>query len=176
MTPTQLLRTNSRLAFALVGVLSLLSVAGALYSQHQLGMQPCPWCILQRVIYLAIAFVALMAAAMPAPRQGPGLPAALSAGLIALLGLCGGAAALYQNLVASKLPSCDMTLADKIISGLGLDAWQPEVFEVRASCADAAVKLLGVPYELWSLSLYALFVVVCMILIRTVFMPDSARM
>ena len=48
------------------------------------------------------------------------------------------------------------TLADRIISGLGLDAWQPEVFEVRASCAEAAVSLLGVPFELWSAALFVL--------------------
>ena len=38
----------------------------------------------------------------------------LSAVLMAALGLAGVAAALYQNLVAAKLPSCDMTLADRI--------------------------------------------------------------
>lgn len=73
-----------------------------------------------------------------------------------LLALAGTAAALYQHFVAAKLPSCDLTLADRIISGLGLDAWQPEVFEVRASCAEAAVSLLGVPFELWSAALFVL--------------------
>jgi disulfide bond formation protein DsbB len=85
---------------------------------------------------------------------GGGVSTGLSALLVALLGLGGLAAALYQHLVAAKLPSCDMTLADRIVSGLGLDAWQPEVFEVRASCADAAVSLLGVPFELWSAALF----------------------
>ena len=31
----------------------------------------------------------------------------------------------------------------------------PDVFEARASCADAAVSLLGVPYEFWSAALFA---------------------
>jgi disulfide bond formation protein DsbB len=66
------------------------------------------------------------------------------------------AAALYQNLVAARQPSCDMTLADRIVSGLGADALLPEWFEVRASCADAAVTLFGVPYELLSCGLFLL--------------------
>ena len=44
---------------------------------------------------------------------------------------------------------------DKVISGLGLDTRWPEAFEVRASCADAAVSILGVPFEFWSLALFA---------------------
>lgn len=167
------LRTHARAVLVLIALACLASVGGAVFAQHRWGMEPCPWCILQRVIYLAIALVALLAAAMPSGGMTR-LSTALSAVLVVLLGLAGSAAALYQNLVAAKLPSCDMTLADKIISGLGLDAWQPEVFEVRSSCADAAVSLLGVPFELWSLALFASVVVVAGCLIRAVFMsqPD----
>jgi protein dithiol:quinone oxidoreductase len=52
--------------------------------------------------------------------------------------------------------SCNRTLAERIIGGLGLDGSLPEIFQPRASCADAAVKLLGLPYEFWSLALYLL--------------------
>jgi disulfide bond formation protein DsbB len=55
--------------------------------------------------------------------------------------------------------SCNLTLADKIVSGIGLDKLLPAVFEVRASCADAAVDLLHVPYEFWSLGLYVFLAV-----------------
>lgn len=149
--PIDLWRTHRRAAWALIALACVASVAGALYTQHHLDMQPCPWCILQRVIYLAIALVALVAAALP-PQ---GLASRAGAVPVVALAAAGAAAALYQNQVAAKLPSCDLTLADRIVSGLGLDAWQPEVFEVRASCAEAAVSLAGVPFELWSLMLFA---------------------
>jgi disulfide bond formation protein DsbB len=42
------------------------------------------------------------------------------------------------------------------MNGLGLDGLMPEVFQARASCADAAVKLLGLPYEFYSLALFVL--------------------
>jgi disulfide bond formation protein DsbB len=168
-------KLTPRLLMALMGLACAASVGAALVAQHHFKMEPCPWCILQRILFLAIAVVALLAAALPV--GGPGrLSAVLSSVLVAGLGVAGGAAALYQNLVAAKLPSCDMTLADRIVSGLGLDAWQPEVFEVRSSCADAAVSLLGVPFELWSFGLFALITLIAAGLVLAAFMPEPDNM
>jgi disulfide bond formation protein DsbB len=50
----------------------------------------------------------------------------------------------------------NLTLADKIINGIGLDAMVPECLRPRATCADAAVSLFGVPYDFWSLGLFVL--------------------
>ena len=140
---------------ALIALASLAAVVAALVSQHVFDMQPCPWCVLQRAIFVAIALAALPAIAWPAdgPVLGPALASAL---LVDLLAMAGAAAALWQHFVAAATATCNLTLADRIISGLGLDALAPEVFAPRASCADAAVDLLGVPYEFWSLALYLL--------------------
>ena len=48
-------RPRPRLLLASVALLSLAAVGLALVSQHVFGMEPCPWCVLQRVIFLAIA-------------------------------------------------------------------------------------------------------------------------
>lgn len=170
-----MLKRHARAVLVLIALACLASVGGALFAQHRFGMEPCPWCILQRILFLAIAVVALLAAALPVGGHGR-LSAVLSSVLVAGLGVAGGAAALYQNLVAAKLPSCDMTLADRIVSGLGLDAWQPEVFEVRSSCADAAVSLLGVPFELWSFGLFALITLIAAGLVLAAFMPEPDNM
>jgi disulfide bond formation protein DsbB len=153
MTLAALERLTPRVQLVGVAAGALAAVGAALYGQHVQGMQPCPWCILQRLIFLLIAALALLTAALPA---GWRLKLPLGGLAIALAGLCGVAAALYQNLVAAHLPSCDLTLADRIVSGLGADAMFPELFEVRSSCADAAVKLFGVPYELLSCTLFVL--------------------
>ena len=130
-----------------IAALSLGAVGIALATQHLLGMEPCPWCILQRLIFVAIALAALLGLVL-----GRGF-----AGLLVLaLSLAGIAAALWQHFVAAASDSCNLTLAEKIISGLGLDGSLPEIFQPRASCADAAVKLLGLPYEFWSLGLFVL--------------------
>lgn len=140
---------TARQQLAAIAAACAASVGAALYAQHVWGMQPCPWCILQRLIYCVIAVTAGLAALLPG-AGGRGL-----AGGAALLAVAGAAAALWQNRVAAKSASCDLTLADRIVSGLGLDALWPSVFEVRASCADAAVSVLGVPFEIWSLLLFA---------------------
>jgi disulfide bond formation protein DsbB len=130
-------------------VVPLAAVCAALVSQHVFNMQPCPWCVLQRVVFVAIALAALPGLLLrtPATRR-------LSAVLVALLALCGMAAALWQHFVAASSTSCNLTLADRIVGGLGLDSLWPEVFAAYASCADAAVKIAGLPYEFFSLALF----------------------
>ncbi len=141
-------RTTLLLAAA---VLSLGAVGVALWTQHALGMEPCPWCVLQRLVFVAIAL-----AALPALVWRHAFVQALSALLILALALAGVAAALWQHFVAAVSSSCNMTLADRIVSGLKLDGLLPDVFQARASCADAAVRLWGLPYEVWSLILFML--------------------
>ena len=143
MTATRLL--------AAVALACLGAVTAALVSQHAFDMQPCPWCVLQRLIYLVIALacgIGLMWRSTVGRR--------LSAALGLLFALCGGAAALWQHFQASASASCKLTWAERIVSGwLRLDSLLPDMFSPRASCADAAVNLLGVPYDFWSLALFA---------------------
>jgi disulfide bond formation protein DsbB len=146
----QLLHRPHLLLAAIAGF-SLVAVALALVSQHVFGMQPCPWCVLQRVIFLAIA----LACGVGALRTSQTVRR-MAASLVFLLSACGVAAALWQHFVAAASSSCNLTLADKIVSGLMLDSLLPDVFSPRASCADAAVNLLGLPYEFWSLGLFVL--------------------
>ena len=140
------------------------AVAAALVSQHVFDMQPCPWCVLQRVIFLAIA-LACGLGLLWRSRVGR----MVSTALALLLAVSGIAAALWQHFQAAASASCNLTLADKIVSGLlQLDSLLPDVFSPRASCADAAVNLLGVPYDFWSLALFVLIDgVLTLVLIKT---------
>jgi protein dithiol:quinone oxidoreductase len=130
-------------------LLGVAAVAIALFTQHVLGMLPCAWCVLQRLIFLAVAAAALAGLLWRTPN---GTRAA--AVLALLLSLCGIAAALWHYFVARSATSCDLSLAERIIAALGLDESLPSVFMPMASCADATVRLLGVPYPLWSLAVF----------------------
>ena len=125
------------------------AVGLALVAQHAFGMQPCPWCILQRLIYLLIALLCAMAAAL----RG-GATRVVAVVLALALAAAGGAAAVFQHVVAAKSFSCNLTLADTVITALGLESLLPALFKVTATCADAAVSVLGVPFEYWSLALF----------------------
>ena len=85
----------------------------------------------------------------------PALPRRLVAALALPFAASGMAAALWQHFVAAKTSSCAMTLADRIVMATGLDMRLPGWFEVRATCADAAVSVFGVPFEFWALALFA---------------------
>ncbi len=135
---------------AAIALLSLSAVAAALVSQHVFEMQPCPWCVLQRAIFSVIALACVVGLFW---RTAAGRVA--SAVLVFLLAASGVAAAAWQHFVAAKSASCNLTLADKIITALKLDSSLPQVFSATASCADAAVNLFGVPYAFWALGLFS---------------------
>jgi len=141
---------NAAVWFSGIALICVAAVGAALVSQHVFNMQPCPWCALQRLILLTIAAVCLLAGVLG--RSGHRIGAALAV----LLALSGAGAALWQHFKAASSVSCNLTLADKILSSLQLDRVLPNVFEPRASCAEAAVNLLGVPYDFWSLALFVL--------------------
>ena len=144
-------------------VLPLAAVAVALYTQHRLDMLPCAWCVLQRLIFLVVAGIALLGLLLP------GLLLRRLAGLLALLAAGAGiAAALWQHFVASVSASCDQTLADRVMAFTGLDRRFPDVFTAWASCADAQTTLLGLPYEFYSLSL---FIALALMALRVVARP-----
>jgi protein dithiol:quinone oxidoreductase len=147
--------------WALIVGLSVLAVALALVSQHVFGMEPCPWCVLQRVIFLAIVLACVVGWLW---RTSTGHR--LAATTVFLLSACGVAAALWQHFVAAASSSCNLTLADHIVTTLMLDTLLPDVFSPRASCADAAVNLLGMPYEFWSLGLFAVLAALGLKLLR----------
>ena len=134
--------THRRLSVAIV-LFSWGSVGVALFTQHVLGMQPCPWCIAQRVLYLLCGALAMLAALAPVRSSAGRVIATLfsATGIVA----AGGAlvTALYQHFVMNT----------------GLADWLPEVFEPRASCAEADQALIGLPYSIWSAILAVILLV-----------------
>lgn len=140
----------------LIALICLGSVAFALFSQHVLGMLPCAWCVLQRLIFIVIAIVCLLvnfSASVIYQKALTLVAAGLSVG--------GVIAAWYQYSVASVSFSCDMTFADVFMSRqTGLDATVPWLFGIYATCMDAAVELFGVEYALWALLLFAAIAII----------------
>ncbi|NYT64833.1 disulfide bond formation protein B [Alcaligenaceae bacterium] len=136
-----------------IAIVCVAAVLIALLSQHMFDMQPCAWCVFQRLIFLLIAVTCWLSLLI-----GRLWPTALrlGAGLITLLGIGGILAAWYQYSVAAVQFSCDMTFADRLMTSSGLDAGLPWLFGIFATCMDARVNLLGIEYALWGMGLFAL--------------------
>jgi disulfide bond formation protein DsbB len=143
-------------------VLSISAVAAALVSQYAFDMRPCPWCVLQRAIFIALAASAVVGLAWRS-TLGRRVGASLALGFSA----CGIAAALWQHFVAASSTSCNQSFADVVIGTLGLDSLSPELFAPRASCADAKADLMGIPYEFFSLALFAVMAIAAVRIVRS---------
>jgi disulfide bond formation protein DsbB len=143
-----------------MAIACIAAVGAAMYTQYTYDWRPCPWCILQRVIFVAIAIVCIIAASIRGVA-GRAVPLVISV-VLAVLGI---ASALWQHFVAAKSTSCALTLPDKIITAIGLDTLLPSVFQVTGSCAEAAVSMLNIPFEFWSLALFALLAISALYLI-----------
>jgi len=132
-----------------IAALCVAGVVAALAGQYGFDMRPCPWCILQRLFFIVVALICLAAGAGRSPAAHRG-----AAAVTVVVSALGIAAALYQHYVAAKSSSCNLTLADKIITALHVDTIAPSLFEVTGSCAEAVVSMLGVPFDFWSLGLF----------------------
>ena len=133
-----------------IGALALGSVALAAVAQYAFDMQPCPWCVLQRFIYIVVGVLALLAALLSHTARR------VAIGLALVGALCGIASALWQQLAAVNENSCDLSLAERITTALHLDRILPQLFIAYASCADAAVSVLHIPFAVWSCAMYVI--------------------
>jgi protein dithiol:quinone oxidoreductase len=140
---------GSRRLMGAAALLAALALGIVLVSQHVFDVRPCPWCVLQRA---EAALIVLVASLGFLSRARSAL--LVSAALVIALANLGVLSALWQHFVAAASASCNLTLADRIVSGLQLDSLLPEVFAATASCAEAKAALLGMPYELWSLGVF----------------------
>ena len=149
------MKLSQRQLLNLIALLCLAAVIFALFSQHVLGMLPCAWCVLQRLIFLLIAAVCLLVNFSSSIIYHKALSL-----IAAALSISGIIAAWYQYSVASISFSCDMTFADVFMSRqTGLDAAVPWLFGIYATCMDAAVSLFGIEYAIWALLLFALIAI-----------------
>ncbi len=143
----------------LLGLACLAAVGGALVAQHVYGVKPCPWCILQRGIFIVIAAVCLVGAGVAWLLRSPAREVAVRVAAVplVLLSVSGLVAATYQHEVAAQSESCAMGAADRIIQFFDLEERLPAVFMITANCNEAgAYRLLGLPYEIWSGLMFAL--------------------
>ena len=144
-----------RRLLALCAFASLGGVAVGLVLQHQFGMEPCAWCVVQRMFYVLVGGFSLAALAlggMPIAALG----AMLLADLSATLGL---ASALFHQLLAARPAGCGIAIADKFLMATSLHEHLPWLMNPTAMCDEANQPLLGVPFAVWSIALFTLLLI-----------------
>ena len=146
----------ARRSLAACALLALVSLVAAVLLQHGAGMQPCAWCVLQRLIVLALLLVTLAGAWLGSART-----AQLAAATGVVLALAGLWAALHQQLVAARSDACGLSLADRVIMTGRLHEIAPWLFMPTARCDEANAPLLGIPFALWSAGVFVVSALLC---------------
>lgn len=123
-------------------------MAYALYSQHVLGLDPCPLCIFQRVAVIALGVVFLLAALQGPGRVGGYVYAVLAgAAALAAMGVAGRHVWL-QNLPPDKVPACGPGL-DFMLESFPFAEVLDMVLNGSGECAEVSWSLLGVSMPGW---------------------------
>ncbi len=151
-------RWSYRVKFLLGFLICAGLLAFALYAQYVLMMDPCPLCILQRVVFIALGLVFLVGA-LHAPRGSKRWIYVLLLLLIALAGTAIAARHLWiQSLPADQVPSCGAPLGyllETRAGNGGLIGVLEKVLTGSGECARVE-PILGLPMPAWSLLWFVL--------------------
>lgn len=147
-----------RAVFAGIFVACAALVATAIfYMQEQLGLEPCPMCILSRYAFFAIGFIAL-AAAIHNPR-GTALKA--YSGLVILFAIAGAGVSIRHSYLQHFPPARETCGTDLefLLNTFSLTEAFPKIFAGTGSCSKVDWKLLGLSIPEWALAWFVIFAV-----------------
>jgi len=143
-------RSQPRLVYV-AGFLVCAGMIGfALYLQHVQGQEPCPLCILQRIAWVALGGIFLVAAV-----HGPGRIGAIVYGvlLFVVAGIGTGIAGRHvwlQHLPKDQVPACGPDL-DFMLRQFPLSETLQKVLSGSGECAETGWTFLGLSIAGWSL-------------------------
>ena len=149
-------KLTSRSGYALGFLICLALLGFALYLQHYEQQDPCPLCILQRIAFLALAAVFVVAAV-----HGPGKAGSViySGVLFIVAGMGAAIAARHvwlQHLPRHQVPECGPGL-EYMLRKLPLSQALSKVLKGSGECAEVGWTFFGLSIAEWSLVWFALF-------------------
>lgn len=129
-------------------------VGFALYNQYVDYLDPCPLCIIQRVVFMAMGAVALLAALHNPGQTGQRIYAWLLV-LVASIGASiAGRHIWLQNLPADEVPECGPGL-NYMLDNFPLTEVFSTVLRGSGSCAEVVWSFLGMSMPMWTFAWYA---------------------
>lgn len=135
------------------------SLLAAYYLQYFQGLEPCPLCTLQRIIYFLLAALFLIATIHGPAAIGRKIYASFVI-LLSLLGCFLGARHVWlQNLPKDQIPACGPSW-DVLVNNFPLI----DVFRIalkgNGDCAIVSWKMLGLTLAEWSLLCFIILMIV----------------
>lgn len=141
---------NNRSLLLSIAVASFGLIGVALYLQHGLDMLPCPLCVIQRYLFIAIGVFALIGAYTGKPKALAGL------GLLAALGGL-GTAGKHLWVLAHPGLSCGIDPMETFLNKIPTATALPFLFKADGLCEDALAPWFGLSIPQWSFLWFGLF-------------------
>jgi disulfide bond formation protein DsbB len=140
---------SSRTLLLVIAAACFALIGAALYLQHVKDMLPCPLCVIQRYLFLAVGVCSLVGALGGKIKAGAGL---------ALLGALGGLAVVGKHLYVLAHPgfSCGIDPMETALNKIPTATMLPWLFRADGLCENARDTLLGLSIPQWSAVWFAL--------------------
>lgn len=137
-----MLPTNRQVLFAISSI-SFALIAVALYLQHIMELRPCPLCVIQRYLFLAIGVFALVGAIGGKVRAWT---------ILALLAAFGGLGVVGKHLYVIANPgfSCGIDPMETMLNKIPTAEYLPWLFRADGLCEGATDAILGLAIPQWS--------------------------
>lgn len=144
---------SSRLAYLAGAFFTAGLMTFGLYLQYVEHQDPCPLCMVQRVIFVGILILFVFAALQYPRRVGQKIYALLIAAL-ALFGVAVAARHIWiQNLPKDQVPACGPGL-DYMLETMPMSSVLKELMHGSGECAEKGWTLLTLGIPEWSLLCY----------------------
>lgn len=151
-------RGASAPVFTIIFTICVGLLAYALILQHWGGLDPCPWCVVQRLGFLGVAIVALVAALHRPGRAGTMIYSALGAIVAA-----GGAAAAGYHIYIQSDPvralGCMGSPVESFLDKIKVGKMIPPLLQYDGLCTPKAWSFLGMSIPEWSLAWFVILLV-----------------
>ncbi len=146
------MRQRQRLGHGLALLATLLILAGAYGLEWVAGMEPCPLCIVQRLVFVGLAAVFLAGFLHGSAGWGRFVYAGLAT-VVSALGVAVASRHLWlQSLPPEEVPACGPGL-DYMVDTFGFLETVPMVLAGSGECAEVHT-VLGLTLPGWTLGAY----------------------
>lgn len=153
---------NTRIIYLSVFLVCCSLLGFGLYLEYAVELEPCPLCVFQRIAYICIALVSLVAA-IHGPKN---IANRIYSGLILLAALTGGGIAArqvwLQHLPPEKVPECGPGL-EYMLDTFPLGQALKMILSGSGECAKVDWTFLGLSIAEWSLIWFVMFMVISLV-------------
>jgi disulfide bond formation protein DsbB len=141
--------------FTLVFLACFGLIAFALYLQHVDGLDPCPWCVVQRLAFISVGLIAL-AAALHRPGPGGTVVYSVFAGATALAGLAAAVYHVWLQADPVRAAKCVGSPVERILDQLALGRIIPPLLQYDGPCTLKPWSFLWLSIPEWALAWFVI--------------------